>query len=248
MQFDQSNPYSVHSAGPASDTGLDLSAQRVGFIRRTYAHLTGAILALIALEAVLFTVVPAATMEAMVGRMLGGWGWLIVLAVFMGVSQLASMWANSNTSRTMQYVGLGTYVVAQAVILLPMLYICIRIMDAPNLPIMAAAITAACFIGMTAFVFITGVDLTSWGKYLGILGIVAMAAIVLGIFFGFTLGLGFSALMVAFAAAYIMYETSNVIHRYDTNQHVAASLALFASVVLLFWYVLRILMMFAGDD
>jgi FtsH-binding integral membrane protein len=31
-------------------------------------------------------------------------------------------------------------------------------------------------------------------------------------------------------------------HEYRTDQHVAASLALFASVVLLFWYVLRLFM------
>ena len=248
MQFDNSNPYSVHTQDQPAEFGLALDAERIGFIRRTYAHLTGAILALIALEAVLFLVVPAATMQALVGRMMGGMGWLVVLGIFMGVSWMARSWANSNTSKAMQYAGLALYVVAEAVILLPMLYICIRVMNEPNLPIMAAAITAITFVGMTAFVFVTGADLASWGKYLAMGGFVAMGVIVAGIFFGFSLGLGFSALMVALAAGYIMYDTSNVIHHYHTSQHVAASLALFSSVVLLFWYVLRILMMFAGDD
>jgi FtsH-binding integral membrane protein len=48
--------------------------------------------------------------------------------------------------------------------------------------------------------------------------------------------------MVAFAGAAILYETSNILHHYRPNQHVAASLSLFASVALLFWYVLRIFM------
>jgi FtsH-binding integral membrane protein len=48
--------------------------------------------------------------------------------------------------------------------------------------------------------------------------------------------------MIALACGYILYDTSNVMQRYRTNQHVAAALALFAAVMLLFWYVLRILL------
>jgi FtsH-binding integral membrane protein len=248
MQFDNSNPYSVHTLEQPAENGLSLTAERIGFIRRTYAHLTGAILALIVIEALLFSVVPEATMQALVGRMMGGMGWLVVLGLFMGVSWIANKWAHSDTSKATQYLGLSLYVVAEAVILLPLLYVCINVLGDPGLPIKAAAITATCFIGLTAFVFFTGVDLASWGKYLAMAGFVAIAAIVAGIVFGFSLGLFFSAAMVAFAAGYILYDTSNVIHHYHTGQHVAASLALFASVVLLFWYVLRILMMFASDD
>ena len=246
MHVDSPNPYAVSSM----DTPAALAAdqERLTFIRRTYAHLTGAILALIGIEAVLFAVVPADTMNAMVSRMLGGWGWLLVLGAFMVVSWVARSWASSSASRSLQYAGLSLYVVAQAVILLPLLYICIRVMGEPNLPIMAAAITAICFIGLTAFIFVTGVDLASWGKYLAIGGLVAMGVIVAGIAFGFSLGLWFSGLMVALACGYIMYDTSNIIHHYHTSQYVAASLALFASVVLLFWYVLRLLMMFASND
>ncbi|TWU19142.1 Bax inhibitor-1/YccA family protein [Allorhodopirellula heiligendammensis] len=248
MSYDQSNPYSVHSMNQAVDVGLGLDEARVGFIRRTYAHLTVAILGLIAIETVLFSVVPAATMEAMVARMLGGMGWLLVLGAFMVVSWVARTWANSDTSKPMQYLGLSLYVVAQAVILLPMLYLCIRVLGDPSLPIKAGAITATCFLGLTAFVFLTGADLSSWGKYLAIAGFVAMGVIVVGILFGFSLGLFFSAAMVALASGYILYDTSNIIHQYRTDQYVAASLALFASVVLLFWYVLRILMSFSSND
>ncbi|QDT04648.1 HflBKC-binding inner membrane protein [Rubripirellula lacrimiformis] len=246
MHADSPNPYALSSMG--TPAAFAAENERLGFIRRTYAHMTGAILALIGIEAVLFAVVPAQTMESLVGRMLGGWGWMIVLGLFMGVSWLARSWANSSASKAIQYAGLGLYVVAEAVILLPMLYICIRVMGEPNLPIMAAAITAVVFIGLTAFVFITGVDLASWGKFLALGGLVAIGAIFAGIMFGFSLGLWFSALMVAMACGYILYDTSNIMHHYNTSQYVAASLALFASVVLLFWYVLRILMSFSNND
>ena len=246
MHADSPNPYSVNSMDTPAAFAAD--AERLTFIQRTYAHLTGAVLALIALEALLFTVVPAAKMQAMVQTMTGGYGWLLVLGAFMAVSWLARTWATSGQSRAMQYAVWGLYVVAQAVILLPMLYICVHVIGDPNIPIMAAAITAMCFIGLTAFVFMTGIDLAGWGKFLALGGLVAMGVIIAGIIFGFSMGLWFSGLMVALACGYILYDTSNVLHHYHTSQYVAASLALFASVVLLFWYVLRILMMFASDD
>jgi FtsH-binding integral membrane protein len=45
-----------------------------------------------------------------------------------------------------------------------------------------------------------------------------------------------------------MYDTSNVLHHYRTDQYVAASLALFASVAMLFFYVLRLVMAFSNRD
>jgi hypothetical protein len=66
--------------------------------------------------------------------------------------------------------------------------------------------------------------------------------IVASILFGFNLGVLFASVMVVMAAASILYNTSNVLHRYHPGQHVAASLSLFASVALLFWYILRLFM------
>ena len=73
-------------------------------------------------------------------------------------------------------------------------------------------------------------------------GFVALGVIVASIIFGFSLGIIFSAIMVLFASVAILYDTSQVLHHYRTDQHVAASLALFASVTLMFWYVLRLIM------
>lgn len=235
------NPY-ASAAVPAAFA--DESA-RAGFIRRTYMHLAGAVLALVALETVIFTVVPEQTMLNLVGRM-AGMGWLIVLGVYMAVSWIARAWASSSTSKAMQYGGLGLYIVAEAIILLPLLYISMKL--DPNLPVMAAIITVFCFGCLTAFVMMTKVDLAPWGKYLALAGFAALGIMVAGMFMNFSLGLFFCGAMVALACGYILYDTSNVMHHYQTDQHVAASLALLASLVLLFWYVLRIAMMFASDD
>ena len=235
------NPY----ASTAVPAAFAEESARATFIRRTYMHLAGAVLALVALETLIFAVVPEQTMLGLV-RAMGGMGWLIVLGAYMAVSWIARSWASSSTSRGVQYGGLTLYVVAEAIILLPLLYISMQINQ--QLPAIAAIITVLSFGGLTAFVMMTNVDLASWGKYLAIAGFAAMAAIVAGILCGFSLGLFFCAAMIALACGYILYDTSNVLHHYHTDQHVAASLALFASLVLLFWYVLRIAMMFASDD
>ena len=73
-------------------------------------------------------------------------------------------------------------------------------------------------------------------------GVVAMVAIVGGIAFGFALGTWFSVAMVGFAGAAILYDTSNVLHHYPQDRYVGAALQLFASVAMMFWYVLRLFM------
>jgi len=115
-QADSPNPYAVSSMdGPVA---FAAESERLTFIKRTYAHLSGAVLALIALEAVLFSVVPQQTMQGLVIRMTSGYGWLFVLGAFMVVSWIARSWAMSGGSRAMQYAGLALYVGANAVILL----------------------------------------------------------------------------------------------------------------------------------
>lgn len=69
---------------------------------------------------------------------------------------------------------------------------------------------------------------------------IAIGLIIAGMIFGFNLGLAFSAGMVVLAAGSILYQTSNLVHKYSTDQHVGASLGLFASLMLLFWYLLSI--------
>ena len=79
-------------------------------------------------------------------------------------------------------------------------------------------------------------------------GFVAIGLIVASYLFGFNLGIIFCGAMALFAGVAILRDTSNIIHKYGTEQYVAASLGLFASVALLFWYILQILMSLTGRD
>ena len=70
---------------------------------------------------------------------------------------------------------------------------------------------------------------------------VALGLIVAGTLFGFNLGLWFSVGMILLASGSILYQTSNMVHKYNEDQYVGAALGLFASLMLLFWYILSIL-------
>ena len=222
---------------------------RATFIRRTYGHLAAAIGAFVLIECALFQI-PGIETKVMGALAQSPYSWLIVLVGFMVVSWLANKWALTSTSKGMQYAGLSLYVVAQAVIFLPMLLLTAspRFLGAPEIIGQAAIITGFMFAGLTLIAFTTRKDFSFLGGIIKVGFLVALGIIVLSIFMGFSLGLFFSGAMVLLASASILWSTSNIIHHYGTEQYVAASLGLFASVALLFWYVLRILMILKGND
>lgn len=249
MSFPTQNPYQNPYQVPAFGAVPAILAEedaRSAFIRKTYAHLFGAILLFVAFEAAVFTLVPVATMDGLMRQLFASrFGWLVVLFGFMGISWLANAWATSEASLGMQYAGLGLYVVAEGVIFIPLLYVANAV--APMAIPAAGLLTLVMFGGLTVLVFVTRTDLTSWGKYLWLGGLGAIGVAICAILFNFQLGVWFSGAMIVLAAGYILYDTSNVLHRYRTEQYVAASLALFASVALMFWYVLRLMLSMRRD-
>jgi hypothetical protein len=46
--------------------------------------------------------------------------------------------------------------------------------------------------------------------------------------------------MIGFAGAAILYDTSNILHHYPQDRYVAAAMQLFASIAMMFLYVLRL--------
>jgi FtsH-binding integral membrane protein len=221
------------------------------FIQKTYTHLTAAVYALVMLE---FFYFKAFDLDRLVPSLFAErWGYLALFGGYVLVSWIADRWARSDTSVGMQYLGLFTYVFAFSVILCPLLWIAnhftTNIGGTEYSPILVAAVaTLAVFAVLTATVFLTRKDFSFLGPILGIAGLLAFGAILLGAFGLLNLGTGFGMLMVLFAAGAILYDTSNVLHHYRVEQHVAASLALFASVGLLFWYILQIVMSFSSRD
>lgn len=220
------------------------AAERAAFITRTYTHLLGAILVFAMLEGLWFaTPVAGALMKVL---MLGRFAWLAFMAAFVAVSYQADKWALSGGSKGMQYAGLGLYTLFESILFVPLIAMALvaggtQPGETAILP-QAVMITLTLFGSLTGIVFVTGKDFSFLRSGLMFAGLAAMGLVFTSLIFGFTLGMFFSYAMVALACGYILYHTSNVMLQYRTNQHVAAALALFASVMLLFWYVLRILL------
>ena len=221
-------------------------SERVTFIRKTYAHLVGAILAFVAIEYALLDptgpLFEAVTVPFVTTALQN---WMIVIIMFMGAGWIADKWAHSNTSKAMQYVGLGLYIVAEALVMLPLLAIASQYQEGVIGD--AAIMTLFLFTGLTVTVFMTKKDFSFMRGMLVTASFGALGIIVASMLFGFTLGTLFTGLMILLASGYVLFYTSNVIRHYRPTQYVAASLALFSAIALLFYYILMFFMRFTSD-
>jgi FtsH-binding integral membrane protein len=227
------NP-SYESTYPDRMVAMADANRRAQFISRTYAHLTGAIFLFALIEIALFQ----SGLATRIYAALTGVSWLLVLGAFMIVGWLASRTAHTSSSLGAQYAALFGFVVAEAIIFVPLLYIANEF--APGAISSAAVVTFFGFAALTVVAFLTRKDFSFLRGILMWGGVVALILIGASVLFGWNLGTWFSVGMVAFAGAAILYDTSNILHRYPEDRYVGAALQLFASVALMFWYVLRI--------
>lgn len=236
-------------------------SDRVTFLRKTYAHLGGALIAWAALTAGFMRFAPKLSFSFSKWALTGGFSWLIVILLFMGVGMVAQRLAQSGTSRGVQYLGLFLEVGAWSVLLQPILWLLMLKFGNPNEMItstdgitpmlsgqaasilgQAVVITLAIFTGLTLTVFLTKKDFSFMRGVLAICSFAALGVIVASLIFGFHLGAIFCGLMILMMAGYILYQTSLVMSHFPPTAHVAAALMLFSTVATLFWYVLQFLM------
>ena len=223
---------------PSNNTAFPQSQvdSRSVFITRTYTHVVGGILGFILIEMGLFE----SGIARNVASFMMGLPWLLILGAFMLVGWLATRTAQTSTSLGMQYFAYAMYVVVEALIFVPLLYF--AELKAPGTIDSATLITALGAGGLMVVAHRTRKDFSFLRAILMWGGIIALIAIVGGIVFGFQLGTWFSVLMIGFAGAAVLYDTSNIIHYYPEDRYVSAAMQLFASIALMFWYVLRLLM------
>ncbi len=207
---------------------------RSAFINRTYTHLMGAIFLFAAIEYWLFST-PYAEMFAIYMIQTS---WLAVLGAFIVVSWIASHVAHSVESKGAQYAALIGFVIAEAIIFIPMFYMALLI--DPQIIEYAVAITLGAFVALTAVAMLSGRDFSFLKSFLMWGGVIALGTIVLGVIAGFHLGTYFSMAMIGLAGASILYDTSKILRDYPDDRYIAASLQLFASIALMLWYVLRL--------
>lgn len=209
--------------------------ERSDFIWKCYAHVVGAILAFAAIEVYFFT---SGIAQAIAAPMLQNW-WL-VLGAFILVSWGATHVTYRVQSKGAQYAAFAVFVFAEALIFAPMLYMAEAI--APGVIDSAAGITVLGCVGLMGVAHMTRKDFSFLGGMLKWGFFLALALIVSSLIFGMQLGSWFSVLMIGFAGAAVLWDTSNIIHHYHKEQYVAAAMALFASIAMMFWYILRFLL------
>ena len=215
-------------------------ADRTAFYKKTYAHVAGGVLVFILFE---WLLLQSETIINFALSMTQGWRWLIMLGGFMFVTNYAEGMALKTQDKNKQYMAYGLYILAQAFIFVPLIYIALIYTDSgTDMLYQASVVTLSLFTGLTAVVFVTKKDFSFIKTGLTIGFFIAMGLIVAGSLFGFNLGLWFSVGMCLLAGGSILYQTSNLIHKYAEDEYIPASLGLFASLMLLFWYVLSIFM------
>lgn len=210
------------------------NTDRSSFIYKTYMHLLGAILAFTCVEYALFQTPYA---EQMAVFMLEK-SWLAVLGAFIVVAWIASHVAHNVESKGAQYMALGGYVVAEAIIFVPLFYI--ALMAGPEIISNAVLVTLGAFVALTAVAMLSGRDFTFLRSFLMWGGMIALGTIVMGVAIGFHLGTYFSMAMIGLAGASILYDTSKILRVFPDDRYIAAALELFASLALMLWYVMRL--------
>ena len=152
-----SSPYQNYDpyAAPRDMFVVDAQlSERLGFLRRVYGHVFGAIVLMIGIETLLFTTGMNLKLLVLMGQ-----SWWISLLVFMVVSWLAERLAYSGASAVAQYTGLGLFVGVQSLITAPVLTI--ATMTNPNLIGQAAFVTLLITGSLTLFVVLSKSDFCS---------------------------------------------------------------------------------------
>lgn len=213
---------------------------RVAFYKKTYSHVAGGVLVFILFE---YLLLQSETIVDFALSMTEGYRWLIMLGGFMFATSYAERMALKSPNKGTQYLAYGLYILAEAFIFVPLIYIAAFYMESgPEILNQAAIVTLALFTGLSAVVFVTKKDFSFMKTGLTIGFFIAIGLIIAGTLFGFNLGLWFSVAMCLLAGGSILYQTSNLINKYTTEDYIPAALGLFASLMLLFWYVLSIFM------
>jgi uncharacterized protein len=230
----------MESFAPTQPVATLDAEERGAFVIRVYSHLLLAVGAFVAFETVLFSMGAAEAMYEFLFES-GGSSWLLILGAFMVIQWLATSASHNLENESIQYAGLFGMAAGEALIFAPFLYLVFNEgSDGSTTVAAAAAITAFGFAGLTMVAFVTRKDLSFLRPMLMWGGIAALVLIVAAVLFGLNLGVWFSVAMIALAGGSILYQTQQIMARYPSHAHVGAAVQLFASVMLLFWYVLRL--------
>ncbi len=221
---------------PVSESSV---AVRSAFLIKTYLHLAGAVLAFVAIESVIMSVFQAELVEFLkLNQQAVG---IFLLALCFGGPFIGNLIVAKSKTIAGHYVALSFYVLMYVLLFIPILtYAIVLVPNGSAIVGQAAGVTALLFALLTASVFVTRKDFSFLRPFIVFATLAAIGLIVLSLIFGFALGTVFTYAMIALACCYILYDTSNVLHHCPPEGYVLAATELFASVMILFFYILRL--------
>jgi uncharacterized protein len=207
----------------------------ISFLKKVYINFIYGLMAFIAFAALFaYLQVP----KFLLGLLNSGWIAVIGLIIFL----IATYWLfnvlQTSSNRLLQYVGLFGYAMVESLIFSPLLYIASTV----GILIPVIVITVITFGILTAIVFMSGINFSFLKNFLILGSIVSLIFLIVSAIVGFNLTILFTTFMLILSAGWILYDTSNIANEYTDGQEVAAAGQLLASVLLLFWYIIRFLL------
>lgn len=251
-------PFAAAQARPIAGAVATIGvSDRVAFLRKTYGLLGLSLIAFAAITGGMMRFATETSLSFSLWATNGRWTWLAVMGLFMLVGMGAQRLASSPSSRGLQLAGLGIAVIAEAILLQPLLWVVMfrfgnagSVMHgyvgmnaaAAGIILESVIITLVIFVGLTATVFITKKDFTFLRGILTVVSFAVLGVILVSAIFGFHLGVIFVGFMIVLMGGYILMQTSLVMSQFPPTAFVAAALMLFSTIATLFWYVLQLVM------
>lgn len=205
-------------------------AERIAFIRKVYALFFAATLFAIGGVFLGFTFPPL--MIAVAEH-----PWITLILMLVGVMAAQSV----RHVPVVNLFALFGFTTLTGVIISPLLYYVSR--TNPNSIIEAGVLTVGIFGGLTAYVFLSNRDFSFLRGMVTVGLIVVVLASLLNVLligsFGFSFAISVGILLLF--SGFVLYDTSNIIRRYPTNEYVAGAMDLYLDAFNMFLALLRIL-------
>jgi len=229
QRFEQQHPGAWGSFG--AETAAQASVEeRMGFVRKVYALFFAA--TLFAVGGVGVGLMFPPVMMAIIAH-----PWITFFALLGGVmgAQAVRLVPGVNL------LALFAFTAFTGVVISPAIAIYTRMNPASIWQ--AGLLTVGIFGGLTAYVFASKKDFSFMRGMLTTGLIVVFLAVVLNLFIvgSSALSFGISCAALLLFSGFVLYDTSNIIRRYPTNEYVAGALSLYLDAFNIFLALLRIL-------
>jgi FtsH-binding integral membrane protein len=224
QQPDAWGSYGVETAAQAS------VEERMGFVRKVYALFFAATLFAIGGVGLALTVEP-------LQRFAFEHPWIMFFIMIGGVFAAQAV----RHVRGLNLVALFGFTALTGVIISPLIGFVLA--HNPASLWQAGLLTVGIFGGLTAYVFVSKRDFSFMRGMLTTGLIVVFLAVVLNLFIvgSSALSFGISCAALLLFSGFVLYDTSNIIRRYPTNEYVAGALSLYLDAFNIFLALLRIL-------